>query len=52
MCGPGREARIALSVVLFAVGEDVRSIEILHEGLDEIAEVDPRVWRSGWKAIS
>lgn len=36
-------ARIALSVVLFAVGEDVRSIEILHEGLDEIAEVDPEL---------
>ncbi|TMM02864.1 MAG: hypothetical protein E6G05_08620, partial [Actinobacteria bacterium] len=33
-------ARIALSVVLFAAGEDTRSIEILDEGLDEVAEVD------------
>ncbi len=34
-------ARIALSVALFAAGEDVRSIEILDEGLDEVVEVDP-----------
>jgi DNA-binding CsgD family transcriptional regulator len=33
-------ARIALSVVLFAAGEDARSIEILDAGLDEVAEVD------------
>ena len=37
----GTRARIALSVVLFAAGEDVRSIEILDEGLDEIVGVDP-----------
>jgi hypothetical protein len=36
-------ARIALSVVLFAAGEDMRSIEILDEGLDEVAEVDPEL---------
>ena len=36
-------ARIALSVVLFAAGEDIRSIEILDAGLDEVAEVDPEL---------
>ena len=36
-------ARIALSVVLFAAGEDARSIEILDEGLDEVAAEDPEL---------
>jgi len=36
-------ARIALSVVLFAAGEDARSIEILDEGIDEIARQDPEL---------
>ena len=34
-------ARIALSVVLFAAGEDARSIEILDAGLDEVTAEDP-----------
>ena len=36
-------ARIALSVVLFAASEDTRSIEILDEGLDEVAAEDPEL---------
>jgi len=36
-------ARIALSVVLFAAGEDLRSIEILDEGLDDVAAEDPEL---------
>ena len=41
--GTRARARIALSVVLFAAGEDARSIEILDAGLDEVAEVDPEL---------
>jgi hypothetical protein len=36
-------ARIALSVVLFAASEDDRSIQILDEGLDEVAAEDPEL---------
>jgi DNA-binding CsgD family transcriptional regulator len=36
-------ARIALSVVLFAAGEDARSIEVLDEGMDEVAAEDPEL---------
>jgi DNA-binding CsgD family transcriptional regulator len=36
-------ARIGLSVVLFAAGEDARSIEILDEGLDEVDAEDPEL---------
>lgn len=37
------KARIALSVVLFAASEDARAIEILDEGLDEVAAEDPEL---------
>jgi DNA-binding CsgD family transcriptional regulator len=36
-------ARIALSVVLFAAGEDARSIEILDEGVDEVEAEEPEL---------
>jgi DNA-binding CsgD family transcriptional regulator len=36
-------ARMALSVVLFAAGEAVRSIQTLDEGLDEVAAEDPEL---------
>ena len=37
------KARIALSVVLFAASESARSIEILDQGLDEVAAEDPEL---------
>jgi predicted ATPase len=36
-------ARIALSVVLFAANEHARSIDILDQGLDEVAAEDPEL---------